>query len=168
VSAPLTVVVAGLVIGNHGVQHAMSERTREHLLSFWDLMDEVLNLVLFGMVGLLLLGWDGGKVSWLLVFLLIPVVLVARFLSVGLPAVLLGHWLKRRTPHAVKVLTWGGLRGGISIALALTLPEFRGRDTLVMGTFAVVFFSLLVQATTLDWYLRRLGIAQKAPARQTP
>ena len=168
VSAPLTVVVAGLVIGNHGVQHAMSERTREHLLSFWDLMDEVLNLVLFGMVGLLLLGWDGGKVSWLLVFLLIPVVLVARFLSVGLPAVLLGHWLKRRTPHAVKVLTWGGLRGGISIALALTLPEFRGRDTLVLGTFAVVFFSLLLQATTLDWYLRRLGIAQKAPARQTP
>ena len=165
VSAPLTVVVAGLVIGNHGVRHAMSERTREHLLEFWDLLDEVLNLVLFGMVGLLLLAWEGGRVSWVAAILLVPVVLAARFLSVGVPAVLLRPWLERRTPHAVKVLTWGGLRGGISIALALSLPAFAGRDTLVMGTFAVVFFSLLVQATTLDRYLRRLGLGPAAPTR---
>jgi len=165
VSAPLTVVVAGLVIGNHGVRHAMSERTREHLLEFWDLLDEVLNLVLFGMVGLLLLAWEGGRVSWVAAILLVPVVLAARFLSVGVPAVLLRPWLERRTPHAVKVLTWGGLRGGISIALALSLPAFVGRDTLVMGTFAVVFFSLLVQATTLDRYLRRLGLGPAAPTR---
>ena len=161
VSAPLAVVTAGLVIGNHGVEHAMSERTREHLLSFWDLLDEVLNLVLFGMVGLLLVGWEGGHVAWSAAALLIPVVLAARFVSVGVPAVLLRPWLKRRTPHAVKVLTWGGLRGGISIALALTLPAFQGRDTLVMGTFAVVFFSLLVQATTLQPLLRRLGLGQR-------
>jgi monovalent cation:H+ antiporter, CPA1 family len=162
VSAPLTVVVAGLVIGNHGVEHAMSERTREHLLSFWDLVDEVLNLVLFGMVGLQLMAWNGGHISWPAALLLIPIVLAARFLSVGVPAVLLRPWLKRRTPHAVKVLTWGGLRGGISIALALTLPEFPARDTLVMGTYAVVFFSLLVQAPTLGWLLRRLAIGRAA------
>ena len=162
VSAPLTVVVAGLVIGNHGVQHAMSERTREHLLSFWDLVDEVLNLVLFGLVGLQLLGWSGDHVSWIAAGLLVPVVLAARFLSVGAPALLLRPWLHRRTPHAVKVLTWGGLRGGISVALALTLPEFTGRDTLVMATYAVVFFSLLVQAPTLARYLRHLEIGSAA------
>jgi monovalent cation:H+ antiporter, CPA1 family len=158
VSAPLTVVVAGLVIGNHGVSHAMSERTREHLLSFWDLLDEVLNLVLFGLVGLQLLSWDGGRIVWAGAFLMIPVVLVSRFVSVGVPALLLRPWLKRRTPHAVKVLTWGGLRGGISVALALSLPAFPARDTLVMGTYAVVFFSLLVQAPSLGWFLRRLRI----------
>jgi CPA1 family monovalent cation:H+ antiporter len=168
VSAPLTVVAAGLVIGNHGVRHAMSERTRQNLLSFWDLVDEVLNLVLFGMVGLLLLGWEGERVSWVAALLLIPVALIARFLSVGVPAIVLGPWLKRRTPHAVKVLTWGGLRGGISIALALSLPDFAGRDTLVMGTFAVVFFSLLVQATTLERYLCRLGIGRPAASRRSP
>jgi monovalent cation:H+ antiporter, CPA1 family len=158
VSAPLTVVVAGLVIGNHGVSHAMSERTREHLLSFWDLLDEVLNLVLFGLVGLQLLSWDGGRIVWAGAFLMIPVVLASRFVSVGVPALLLRPWLKRRTPHAVKVLTWGGLRGGISVALALSLPAFPARDTLVMGTYAVVFFSLLVQAPSLGWFLRRLRI----------
>jgi len=158
VSAPLTVVVAGLVIGNHGVRSAMSERTREHLLSFWDLMDQVLNLVLFGLVGLQLLAFSGGNVAWTGTLLLVPVVLLGRFLSVGIPAVLLRPWLKRRSPHAVKVLTWGGLRGGISIALALTLPDFPSRDTLVTGTYAVVFFSLLVQAPTLPCLLARLGL----------
>jgi CPA1 family monovalent cation:H+ antiporter len=165
VSAPLTVVVAGLVIGNHGARIAMSERTREHLFSFWDLVDEVLNLVLFGLVGLQLLGFDAEEVAWPAAVLLVPVVLLARFLSVGTPAVLLGRWLKRRTPHAVKVLTWGGLRGGISVALALSLPQFAARDTFVLGTYAVVLFSLLVQAPTLAWYLRRLGIAAEEPTR---
>jgi monovalent cation:H+ antiporter, CPA1 family len=168
VSAPLTVVVAGLVVGNHGVRHAMSERTREHLLSFWDLVDEVLNLVLFGLVGLQLIAWTATDVAWLAACLVVPVVLLARFLSVGIPAVVLGPWLKRRTPHAVKVLTWGGLRGGISIALALTLPPFPARDTLVMGTYAVVFFSLLVQAPTLGWYLERLGIGERRASKAPP
>jgi CPA1 family monovalent cation:H+ antiporter len=165
VSAPLTVVVAGLVIGNHGARSAMSDRTREHLFSFWDLVDEVLNLVLFGLVGLQLLALDGEGVSWLAAGLFVPVVLLARFVSVGTPALLMGRWLERRTPHAVKVLTWGGLRGGISIALALTLPQFAARDTLVLGTYVVVFFSLLVQAPSLAWYLRRLGICEPQPPR---
>jgi CPA1 family monovalent cation:H+ antiporter len=161
VSAPLTVVVAGLVIGNHGARSAMSEVTRQNLFSFWDLLDEVLNLVLFGMLGLQLLAITDETVSWLAACLLVPVVLVARFVSVGVPAIALRPWLKRRTPHAVKVLTWGGLRGGISVALALTLPDFHARATLVAGTFAAVFFSLLVQAPTLDWLLRRLGLCTK-------
>jgi CPA1 family monovalent cation:H+ antiporter len=167
VSAPLTVVVAGLVVGNHGARSAMSERTREHLFSFWDLVDEVLNLVLFGLVGLQLLAWSSDEVAWLAAALLVPVVLVARFISVGVPALALRPWLKRRTPHAVKVLTWGGLRGGISVALALTLPEFSGRDTLVMGTYAVVMFSLLVQAPTLGWYLDRLGLGVEPRGKES-
>jgi monovalent cation:H+ antiporter, CPA1 family len=161
VSAPITVVVAGLVIGNHGARSAMSETTRQNLFSFWDLIDEVLNLVLFGMIGLQLLSITGLRVSYLAALLLVPVVLVARFASVGLPALALGPWLKVRNPHGVKVLTWAGLRGGISVALALSLPPFAGRETLILGTYAVVLFSLLVQAPTLGWYLQKLGIGRR-------
>jgi monovalent cation:H+ antiporter, CPA1 family len=161
VSAPITVVVAGLVIGNHGARSAMSETTRQNLFSFWDLIDEVLNLVLFGMIGLQLLSITGLRVSYLAALLLVPVVLVARFASVGLPALVLGPWLKVRNPHGVKVLTWAGLRGGISVALALSLPPFAGRETLILGTYAVVLFSLLVQAPTLGWYLQKLGIGRR-------
>ena len=161
VSAPIAVVVMGLVVGNHGARSAMSTTTREHLFSFWELLDGVLNLVLFGLIGLKLLALaDGERGSWLAAVALIPVVLVARFASVGLPAIVVRRWLEHRTPHAVKVLTWGGLRGGISVALALSMPAFDGRDTLVMATYAVVLFSLLVQAPTLPMLLRRLGIAR--------
>jgi CPA1 family monovalent cation:H+ antiporter len=163
VSAALAVVVMGLVIGNHGARSAMTQRTRDHLFPFWELMDEVLNLLLFGLVGLELLGLSDSEGSWWIAALFVPVVLLARFGSVGLPAIFLRPWLKTRVPHAVKVLTWGGLRGGISIALALSLPDFHGQDMLVMGTYCVVLFSLLVQATTLAALLRRLGLCAETP-----
>jgi monovalent cation:H+ antiporter, CPA1 family len=164
VSAPLAVVVMGLVVGNHGARSAMSETTRQHLFSFWELLDEVLNLVLFGLIGvkLLALASDTGDAAWGAAALLVPVVLAARFASVGLPALALRPWLKHPTPHAVKVLTWGGLRGGISVALALSLPEFEGRDTFVVATYAVVLFSLLVQAPTLGLLLKRLSLASRS------
>lgn len=156
VSAPLAVVVMGLMIGNHSVKHAMSEKTREHLFSFWDLLDEMLNLVLFSLIGLeviaLALQWH---VLWIGI-LAVPIVLLARFLSVALPLVPLRR-LRAHSPHSIKIMTWGGLRGGISLALALSLPNFEGREIVIGMTYVVVLFSLLVQATTLGPYVKHLS-----------
>lgn len=159
VSAPLAVVVMGLVVGNHGATNHMSEKTREHLFSFWGLLDELLNLILFGLIGLevIALSFD---LSILWVGLAaIAVVLAARGVSVALPMAALRRF-RQVSPHAVKIMTWGGLRGGISIALALSLPAFEGRDMLIGVTYLVVVFSLLVQATTLGRLVRRCTLAQ--------
>jgi len=153
VSAPLAVVVMGLVIGSAGKQ-AMTEKSREHLFSFWELLDELLNLMLFGLIGLegIALTMDWG-VIWMGI-LAVPVVLLARAVSVGVPFFALSRLRKRTSPNAVPIMTWGGLRGGISIALALSLPlSMEGRDTIVGITYVVVIFSLLVQATTLGRFI---------------
>jgi CPA1 family monovalent cation:H+ antiporter len=154
VSAPLAVVVMGLVVGNHGATNHMSEKTREHLFGFWGLLDELLNLVLFGLIGLevIALSFDL-SVLWV-GLAAVTVVLVARGASVALPMAALRRF-RQVSPHAIKIMTWGGLRGGISIALALSLPEFEGRDMLIGVTYLVVVFSLLVQATTLGRLVRR-------------
>jgi len=164
VSAPLAVVVMGLVIGNHGARSVMSEKTREHLFSFWELLDEVFTLLLFGLIGVKLIALADDPFSWALAFMFVPVVLVARFVSVALPLGTL-RLFATVSPHAIKVLTWGGLRGGISIALALSLPEFAGKPQIVAGTYAVVLFSLLVQATTLGRLLRCLKKRMPADVR---
>ena len=156
-SGPLAVVVMGLVIGNDGARHAMSTTTREHLFLFWDLLDQILNLVLFGLVGIRLLSLGAEKVSLVAAAVLLPLVIVARFASVGLPLLAMRSRLPD-TPHMVKLLTWGGLRGAISIALALSLPTFEGREIFVTATYAVVLFSLLVQAPTLGPLLRYLRV----------
>jgi len=157
VSGPLAVVVMGLVIGNDG-RHAMSPKTREHLFSFWDLLDQILNLVLFGLVGIRMLALDAQKTSLVAAALLLPLVVLARFVSVAIPVTAMRSWLPESS-HAIKLMTWGGLRGAISIALALSLPAFDGREIFVTATYAVVLCSLLVQAPTLAPLLRRLGIA---------
>jgi len=159
VSAPLAVVVMGLVIGNHGARSAMSEKTRGHLFPFWELLDEVLNLFLFGLIGIKLLALHTVGVSWWAAAAIVPLVLVVRLVSVSLPVFALRPWLTHE-PHRVKVLFWGGLRGGISVALALSLPEFEGHDMLVVATYAVVLFSLLIQAPTLAPLLVRLGVSK--------
>lgn len=157
-SGPLAMVIAGLLIGNHGRMLAMSASTREHLDNFWELIDEVLNAVLFVLVGLevLILSLRG---QYLLAgALLIPLVLVARMLAVGLPLGLL-RLAGDRLPHGVKIMTWGGLRGGISVAMALSIPRDAGdmgvREPILTATYAVVVFSILVQGLTVSGLIRR-------------
>ncbi len=147
-SGPIAVVVAGLLIGNHGTRLAMSETTRDHLTNFWTLIDEILNAVLFLLIGLevVLISTTPG-LMWVSL-IAIPLVLGARFVAVAIPIGLLGLW-RDFTKGAIPVLTWGGLRGGISVALALSLPAGTEKDAIVTVCYAVVVFSILVQGMTI-------------------
>lgn len=154
-SAPIAIVVAGLLIGNHGRMLAMSEKTREHLNTFWELVDEILNAVLFVLLGLEVLALVFIQEYLLAGLLAIPIVLLARFITVGIPITLMRRF-HSFSPKAIQVLTWGGLRGGVSVALALSLPAGETRDTLVAVTYAVVIFSILVQGLTIGPLIRSI------------
>ena len=152
-SAPITVVCAGLLIGNHGRTLAMSEKTRGHLDTFWELVDEVLNAVLFVLIGLEVLTLVYNQQYLLAGLLAIPIVLLARFVTVGIPITIMRRF-RNFSPRAIEILTWGGLRGGISVALALSLPASDVRDALVVVTYVVVVFSILVQGLTIGPLIR--------------
>jgi CPA1 family monovalent cation:H+ antiporter len=153
VSGPLAMVAAGLLIGNHGRLFAMSERTRRHLDTFWELLDEILNAVLFVLIGLELLVLDFLPGTLLASALMIPATLLARFVSVGLPVALLRRAMGV-SPHAVKILTWAGVRGGISVALALSLPAGPARQVFLPMTYVIVLFTILVQGLSLGRVVR--------------
>jgi CPA1 family monovalent cation:H+ antiporter len=154
-SAPISIVVAGLLIGNHGRSFAMSENTRENLDTFWELADEVMNAVLFLLIGLEVMVLSYNWVSLAGGLLGICIVLSARLVSVSVPIYMLKRY-RSFSPHVIKILTWGGLRGGISIALALSLPAGRERDVLLAITYVVVVFSIFVQGLTIRSFLRML------------
>lgn len=161
ISGPLAMVVAGLMIGNHGRLLAMSDTTRAHLDKFWELVDEILNAVLFLLIGLELfvLKLTGPAITAGLVAILIG--LSARFLAVWLPVTVLK---RKRTfsPGVIRVLTWGGIRGGISVALALGLPKDSDyRDLFLVMTYVVVIFSIAVQGLTLGSVVRKLVKSEK-------
>ncbi|MEO8430435.1 MAG: sodium:proton antiporter [Acidobacteriota bacterium] len=153
-SAPLACVVAGLFIGNRGRRFAMEEATRNAIDQVWSFVDSLLNAMLFLLLGLeAVVLWSSGP--FLALLLLVPVVLAARWISVGAGIVL----LRRRYPFdrgALSLLTWGGLRGGISVAMALSLATFPGRSAVLLATYVIVVFSLVVQGLTLTPLTRRL------------
>jgi len=154
VSGPIAIVVAGILIGNHARKHAMSENSRERLDEFWELVDEILVAVLFVMIGLELLRLEFHATYAWAAALAIPAVLAARLVSVAL-ARLVPALRADFPPYVIGILTWGGLRGGISVALALSLPPGRHRDAIITVTYVVVLFSILVQGLTLSRLLRR-------------
>ncbi len=154
ISGPIAVVVAGLLIGNHGRSFAMSETTREHLDTFWELIDEILNAVLFVLIGLEVMALQFTPSYLVIGLLAIPSVLLARLVSVTIPVGIMG-WFREFTPDAIKIMTWGGLRGGISIALALSLPLGQSREVIVSATYIVAVFSILVQGLSLGFFARK-------------
>ena len=153
-SGPIAMVVAGLFMGNHGRFFGMSDDTREALDGFWEVIDEILNAILFVMIGLELLALTFSGRRLVLGVATIPLVLVVRFISVGAPITMLRR-VREYVPHTVKLMTWCGVRGGISIALALALPASPHRDVILSVTYAVVVFSVLVQGLTVSTAVRR-------------
>lgn len=148
VSGPIAIVVSGLIIGNKGRKYAMSDKTREHLDNFWELIDEILNAMLFVLIGLEVLVLTFNTEYLIAGLIMIPVVLLIRFISVGIPVSIM-RLRNSFTPKIIRILTWGGLRGGISIALVLTLPAGEHREALLLITYVIVIFSILVQGLTV-------------------
>lgn len=153
-SGPLAMVVAGLIIGNHGRALAMSATTRRYLDMFWELIDEILNATLFVLIGMEVLLVTFSASLLMAAGLAVAVTLLARLLTVGLPVAALQGAIDL-PPGSWKVLTWGGLRGGISVALALSLPAGPERDTVVSLTYGVVVFSILAQGLSIGHVTRR-------------
>ena len=164
-SGPIAIVCAGVLIGNHGRRFAMSDTTREHLDTFWELVDEILNALLFVLIGLEVLVLTFTYDLLFAGLLAIPAILFARWVSVVAPVLVMSRWQKF-PPGTVTIMTWGGLRGGISVALALSLPVGSERDLVLAMTYVLVVFSILVQGLTIKqvvmWFMRSLSIAVKS------
>jgi monovalent cation:H+ antiporter, CPA1 family len=166
VSAPLAIVVAGLMIGSRGRSTALTASTRHRLDDFWEFVDEILNSVLFVIIGLEVLTISVTGELVLAGLLAIPLVLAARFVSVALPFQLIRR-VGRFEPGFLSILTWGGLRGGISVALALSLPEGSTRDVILTVTYIIVVFSVLVQGLTLGPLVRAVDARSVSSRRQS-
>ena len=154
VSGPLAIVAAGLLMGDRGPRFAMSDTTKRYVFALWTLVDEVLISVLFLLIGLevLLVAFDRGNVTLALVA--VPLVVAARGLALALPVALFvrsGQFSARNVPF----LTWASVRGGISVALALAVPDGQSKSAILVATYAVVLFSIVVQGATLGWVARR-------------
>lgn len=155
VSGPLAMVVMGLIIGNQGRSYAMSEETERHVDMFWELLDEILNAVLFVLIGLEVILLHFTHTLLALGCVVIVLTLLSRLLTVGVPIALFSR-LFRLPKGSWAVLTWGGLRGGISVALALSLPAGETRDIVVSLTYIVVVFSVLAQGMSVGTLVERV------------
>ncbi|KPE51735.1 cation:proton antiporter [Chryseobacterium indologenes] len=148
ISGPLTMVAAGLFMGNFNVRFKMKSVTQDYLIKFWELIDEILNAVLFLFIGFELLMIKDLRHFMLPGLLAIVVVLLARFISIWGPTKFMS--LRTRfSPQTVKVLVWGGIRGGVSIALAMSIPKSEYSEIILSITYCVVVFSIVVQGLTI-------------------
>ncbi len=153
VSGPIAVVVAGLLIGNYSTLHQMSETTSDYLNKFWSLIDEVLNSILFLLIGFEIIALTITRDIILVTLIAIPIVIGARFISVGLSIVAFSR-VRQFANGTIPILTWGGLRGGISVALALSLPDIPAKEPISAVTYGVVIFSIVVQGLTFKTLVR--------------
>jgi CPA1 family monovalent cation:H+ antiporter len=161
VSGLIAVVVAGLLIGNHGTRLAMSPTTREHIHTFWSLIDEILNSLLFMLIGFEVVAITIEASALTAALLMIPLVLIARLAAVAGPISVL-RLGQDFTKGAIPILTWGGLRGGISVALVLSLPPSAEREVMLTACYAVVIFSIVVQGLTMERVVRRFSEPTKS------
>ncbi len=158
VSGPIAVVVSGLLIGNPGRRLAMSERTRGRVDAFWSMVDEILTAVLFLLLGLQVFTVASSPATLARGLLAIPIVLLARLISVAVP-IRFACLRRGVTRGMIPIVTWSGLRGGLSVAMMLSLPPFPERDLLLASTYAVVVFSILAQGLTVRRLLVRYRMA---------
>jgi CPA1 family monovalent cation:H+ antiporter len=156
VSAPIMAVCAGLLIGDIGTQHAMSDETQDYVHAFWKLIDEILNAVLFLMIGFEVFAVAFSMDALTAGVLAIGLSLLARLCAVAVPVLILRPF-REFSNGVIPIMTWGGLKGGISVALALSLPESEWKLLILTATYVVVIFSIIVQGLTVAPLARRLG-----------
>jgi CPA1 family monovalent cation:H+ antiporter len=161
VSGPIAVVVAGLLLGHREAQEAMSEQTRRYTRAFWAIVDENLNGILFLLVGLEVFTLHFDHLVDVLAATAIPLIFIGRWASLAGPALLLGAVDKTIKPGLIAVLTWAGVRGGLSVAMALSLPPSRERSIILAATYVAVIFSIIVQSLTLEQVILRLGYGKR-------
>ena len=154
VSGPLAMVAAGLLIGDRGPRYAMSDTTQKYMFALWNLIDEVLNSVLFLLIGLEVLLIDFDRSNIAVALLAVPLVIAARGAALAVPPVVFA-WSRHFSARNIPFLTWAGVRGGISVALALAVPDSPAKPAILVSTYAVVLFSIVVQGATLGWVAKR-------------
>ncbi|MBO9562042.1 MAG: sodium:proton antiporter [Niastella sp.] len=154
-SGPLTMVAAGIVIGNYGKRTAMSPTTKDYLNKFWELIDEIMNAILFLFIGFELLLIPDLNHYWVMGCIAILVVLLARYISIWIPVKLI-PFRNKFSSGTIKILVWGGLRGGVSIALALSIDNGPHKQAILAITYFVVVFSIIVQGLTIGKVANRV------------